>query len=147
MFCAIEFTSCINLTMAISHFFMFLYGVGTGRVNTLSSKFRFWLNPFRKRLIVSYDARVYPVWTIKSLKLAMYSSILGYLNFSCLSWVLTCSSLVESMNLSLKACSNCSHTLGMLWWTRWSLLRLSIMFWTHKLTFSPLISVRANATC
>jgi len=146
-FCAIELTSCIDLRMAMSHFFMLLYVTGTGGVNTLSSRFQFWLNPFRKRLIVFWDARLYPTWTIRSSKLAIYSLISGYLNFSCSSWVWACSSLVESMNLSLKACSNCSHTLGTLWWTGWSLLRLSIMFQTHKLTFSPLISVRANATC
>jgi len=35
----------------------------------------------------------------------------------------------------------------MVWCTGWSLLRLSIMLCTHKSTFSPLMSVRANATC
>jgi len=69
------------------------------------------------------------------------------LNFSCSSWFLARSSWVESTNLSLNACSNSSHTAGTLWWTGWSLLRVSIMLCTHKSTFSPLMSVRANATC
>jgi len=77
----------------------------------------------------------------------MYSVISGYLNFSCSSWFLALSLQVKSTNLSLNACSNSSHTLGILWCTGWSLLRLSIMFCTHKSTFSPLMSVRANATC
>jgi len=77
----------------------------------------------------------------------MYSSMSGYLNFSCSSWFLARSSRVESTNLSLNTCSNSSHTAGMLWCTRWSLLRLSIILRTYKSTFSPLISVRANATC
>jgi hypothetical protein len=34
-----------------------------------------------------------------------------------------------------------------LWCTGWSLLRLSIMLHTHKSTFSPLMSMRANVTC
>jgi len=49
--------------------------------------------------------------------------------------------------MSLNACSNSSHTAGTLWCTGWSLLRESIMLHTYKLTFSPLMSVRANATC
>jgi hypothetical protein len=77
----------------------------------------------------------------------MYLSILGYLNFNYLSWFLARSSQVESMNLSLNTCSNSSHTIGTLWCNGWSLLRLSIMLRTHKLTFSPLMSVRANVTC
>jgi hypothetical protein len=38
-FCAIEFTSCIDLMMAMSRFFIALYMTGTGGVNTLSSRF------------------------------------------------------------------------------------------------------------
>jgi len=79
--------------------------------------------------------------------LAIYLSMSGYLNFSCLSWFLAHSSWVKSTNLSLNACLNSSHTAGTLWCTRWSLLRLSIMLRTHKSTFSYLMSVRANATC
>jgi hypothetical protein len=146
-FCAIELTSCINLTMVMSHHFIAPYMVGTNGVKTLSSKFLFLLNPLRKRLIASLDARLYPAWTIKSSKLAIYLSMLGYLDFSYSSWVLPHSSWVESMNLSLNTCSNSSYTVGMLWCTGWSLLRLSIMLRTHKLTFSPLMSVRANVTC
>ena len=51
-------TSCINLTMAIRRLFMAPYAVGTGGVNTLSSKFLFLLNPLRKRLIASLDTRL-----------------------------------------------------------------------------------------
>jgi len=58
VFCMIELTSCINLTMAMSRLFIAPYAVGTGRVNTLSSKFLFLLNPLRKRLIASLDARL-----------------------------------------------------------------------------------------
>ena len=79
----IELTSCIDLTMAMSHLFIAPYAVGTGGVNTLSSKFLLLLNPLRKRLIASLDARLYLAWTIKSLKLAMYLLMSGYLNFSC----------------------------------------------------------------
>ena len=56
-FWAIELTSCINLTMAMSHLFIAPYAVGTGGVNTLS-KLLFLLNPLRKRLIASFDARL-----------------------------------------------------------------------------------------
>ena len=63
------------------------------------------------------------------------------------SWFLARSSQVKSTNLSLNACLNSSHTVSTLWCTGWSLLRLSIMLHTHKSTFSPLISMRANATC
>jgi len=54
---------------------------------------------------------------------------------------------MESMNFCLKALSKLFHTTGTLWCTRWSLLRVSSIFLTHKSTFSPLISVSANATC
>ena len=54
----IELTSCIDLTMAMSCLFIAPYAVGTGRVNTLSSKFLFLLDPLRKRLIASLDARL-----------------------------------------------------------------------------------------
>ena len=57
-FCAIELTSCIDLTIVMRHLFMVPYAVGTGGVNTLSSKFLFLLNPLRKRLIASLDARL-----------------------------------------------------------------------------------------
>ena len=57
-FCAIELTSCIDLTMAMSRLFIAPYAVGTGGVNTLSSKFLLLLNPLRKILIASLDARL-----------------------------------------------------------------------------------------
>jgi len=71
----------------------------------------------------------------------------GYLKASFLSWVLARSSLVESINFILNSSSKWIHTAGTLWCTGWSHWRMAIMFLTHKLTFSPLISVRANATC
>ena len=57
-FCVIQLTSCIDLTMAMRHLFMAPYAVDTGGVNTLSSKFLLLLNPLRKRLIASLDARL-----------------------------------------------------------------------------------------
>ncbi len=71
----------------------------------------------------------------------------GYQNFSLSSCPLTCSSLVESVNLARNAASKWFHTVGTLCCTRWSLLRESSMFLTYRSTFSPLIRVRAIATC
>src|SRR6266851_8104830 len=71
----------------------------------------------------------------------------GYRNFSLSSWVLACSSLVELVNLVRNASSKWFHTAGTLCCTGWSLLKLSSMFFTHRLTFSPLIRVRAITTC
>ncbi len=71
----------------------------------------------------------------------------GYWNFSLSSWPLARSSLVESVNLVQNASLKWFHTAGTLCCTGWSLLKLLSMFLTHRSTFSPLIRVRAIATC
>ena len=58
VFCAIELTNCIDLMMAMRCLLIAPYTVSTGGVNTVSSKLLFLLNPLRKRLIASLDARL-----------------------------------------------------------------------------------------
>ncbi len=77
----------------------------------------------------------------------MYLSMSRYRNLSFSSCPLACSSLVESVNLFQNAASKWFHTAGTLCCTRWSLLRVSSIFLTHRSTFSPLIRVRAIVTC